>query len=50
MSQVRHPGSASDSFPRGGLVLGGCIVTGDDPQWQCRKCKTKYGARRSAVE
>ena len=22
----------------GRVVLGGCCVTGEDPQWRCRKC------------
>ena len=24
---------------RGELVLGGCMVTGDDPAWCCRACQ-----------
>lgn len=30
---------------RGELVLGGCTVTGADPQWACRRCETRWGRR-----
>ena len=27
---------------RGEVVLGGCIVGGDDPQFACAKCRERY--------
>ena len=24
---------------RGAIVLGGCVITGDDPSWQCLDCQ-----------
>ena len=24
------------------IVLGGCIVTGNDPKWRCNKCLTRW--------
>jgi len=27
----------------GKVVLGGCCVTGEDPQWCCRKCGDAWG-------
>lgn len=27
---------------RGELALGGCVITGDDPRWQCRRCWTRW--------
>lgn len=26
---------------KGRVVLGGCIVTGDDPLWQCTECEVQ---------
>lgn len=26
----------------GKVVLGGCVLTGDDPSWQCVVCGTKF--------
>lgn len=26
---------------KGKIILGGCIITGDDPKWQCFDCKTE---------
>ena len=28
---------------RGELVLGGCMVTDDDPRWRCRACEADFG-------
>lgn len=25
----------------GKIVLGGCIITGDDPKWKCMECETE---------
>jgi len=25
------------------IVLGGCVVTGDDPKWECNECLTRWG-------
>ncbi len=29
----------------GGTVLGGCMVTGDDPSWYCVECGHRWGKR-----
>jgi len=26
----------------GKIVLGGCVITGQDPSWECVKCKTRF--------
>lgn len=26
----------------GEMILGGCIVSGNDPQWGCTDCNTEY--------
>lgn len=31
-------GVLMDAAERGEVVLGGCTVTGDDPQWACPAC------------
>lgn len=28
----------------GRIVLGGCCVTGDDPDWHCNDCGCEFGA------
>ena len=30
---------------QGEVVLGGCVITGDDPKWQCLECKHVWGRR-----
>lgn len=25
------------------IVLGGCLISGHDPKWQCNKCQTQWG-------
>ncbi len=30
----------------GKIVLGGCIITDDDPAWQCTVCKKKFYRKR----
>ncbi len=27
------------------IVLGGCIVTEQDPKWECNECLTRWGER-----
>ncbi len=27
------------------IVLGGCLVTGHDPKWECNDCNTRWGHR-----
>ena len=29
---------AFEAAERGEIILGGCCVTGSDPEWQCPKC------------
>ena len=28
---------------KGNVVLGGCIVGGNDPKWSCKKCRHEWG-------
>jgi len=38
-----YPDDGLDKKAQSGkVILGGCIVTGDDPQWQCEKCGTDF--------
>lgn len=30
-----------DDMEKGRIVLGGCVVTGDDPEWECTACQTR---------
>ena len=30
---------------QGEVVLGGCVITGNDPKWQCLECKHVWGRR-----
>ena len=32
------------------IVLGGCIVTGSDPKWECNECLTRWGQRDDEKE
>ena len=27
----------------GKVVLGGCVITGEDPEWRCAKCGREFG-------
>lgn len=29
----------------GKIVLGGCVITGNDPKWQCNDCQQMWGKR-----
>ena len=29
---------------RGEILLGGCVISGDDPQWICRVCGRRFRA------
>ncbi|MDD3051326.1 MAG: hypothetical protein PHR06_09290 [Candidatus Cloacimonetes bacterium] len=33
----------------GKIVLGGCVICGDDPKWECLGCHQKYGYEKSAM-
>jgi len=42
---------AAEAANRGEIALGGCLVTGDDPQFQCVACRVAYWRKRdSALE
>ena len=28
---------------KGEIVLGGCIITGNDPEWSCNECGHRWG-------
>lgn len=31
-----------EQLAREEIVLGGCIVTGNDPKWECNECLTRW--------
>jgi hypothetical protein len=33
---------AAQAARRGEIVLGGCVVTGNDPQWFCSNCEATW--------
>jgi hypothetical protein len=35
-------GKTFEASERGEVVLGGCVIFGDDPQWQCPSCHLRY--------
>jgi DNA-directed RNA polymerase subunit RPC12/RpoP len=35
---------------RGQIALGGCCVTGNDPQWHCHECGHRWRAGRDGRE
>ena len=38
------PGSElAEAYERGEVELGGCVITGDDPQWRCKGCGHDWG-------
>jgi hypothetical protein len=37
---------AGEAAKRGEIVLGGCCVSGDDPEWFCRDCGWAWNAHR----
>lgn len=32
------PAEIGEAAERGQVVLGGCVITGDDPNWRCAVC------------
>jgi len=39
-----YPGAAlAQRAERGQLVLGGCLVTDNDPRWMCPSCRARFG-------
>ena len=28
----------------GRVVLGGCVISGEDPKWQCNECEHQWGS------
>lgn len=40
------PDAAMAAERRGEIVVGGCVVTGDDPQKYCKACGERFGRRR----
>lgn len=32
------PAEIGEAAQRGEVVLGGCLITGDDPEWRCTVC------------
>jgi len=38
-----YPGDEmSASYIRGEIMLGGCCISGNDPQWHCTECQTRF--------
>src|SRR5437867_5343122 len=35
-------GELRDALDRGKIVLGGCLMTGDNPAWRCRACGREW--------
>jgi len=31
-----------EQIEKGQIMLGGCIVTGNDPKWKCNDCGTRW--------
>ena len=43
-----YPGnmdSIKDALDKNEVVLGGCIVTDHDPEWECNSCHHRWGER-----
>ena len=43
-----YPGdcdSIEEQVERKEIVLGGCIVTDNDPKWECNECLHRWGER-----
>jgi hypothetical protein len=38
--------SMEESFKRKEIVLGGCLVTDNDPKWECNDCGHQWGQRK----
>ena len=34
--------SMGEKERRGEVLLGGCIVSGNDPEWYCKVCKNRF--------
>jgi hypothetical protein len=37
--------SMDEALEKKEIVLGGCIVTDNDPKWKCNNCNYKWGER-----
>ena len=38
-----YPGpEMTEEAERGDIVLGGCCVADDDPEWRCKECKQEW--------
>ncbi len=33
----------AEDAQRGKVALGGCVITGEDPEWRCAKCGREFG-------
>jgi len=42
-------GPAFEAATRGEIALGGCIIGGEMPSWECRVCRTRYTPERRIV-
>ncbi len=40
------PASVGEAAERGEVVLGGCMLTGEDPEWACLACGHRWGRVR----
>jgi len=39
-----------ESVERGEIKLGGCVVSGGDPEWWCPQCEEPWPARQSPAQ
>lgn len=37
--------SIKEELEKGDIVLGGCIVSSNDPKWKCNNCNHSWGIR-----
>jgi hypothetical protein len=37
--------SMEEALEKKEIVLGGCIVTDNDPKWECNDCSNRWGER-----
>ena len=37
--------SMKEKLEKKEIVLGGCIVSGHDPKWECNECQHQWGER-----
>jgi hypothetical protein len=46
---VHSDAELNEALRRKKVVLGGCVVTDDDPKWHCNACGAEFGSSRAAA-